>query len=276
MSDIPGGRDARNPYAGLTPQQQQLGVALYEADKDLTPQDRQIIANDLRSMTTRANLWTLVDATAAFFIPTAYRSFKMKSQKVPASEFLKQPVIHRKPLSAAIGFAVLLAAFPMELTYRWQNKINSLAAQRPSFPGEVPTESERQLKMWKAMPQYQAALFYGYMSKTARDQSHVFQDPRQFHGDSMFQDLKDGKDGKSWDVEGSDAGSTLGAVQDSGLPHWDHIREENGFRPVTGLQSDKTGFQSDSEFQGTKEFLAVPESDPPVKRSAWDAVRSGK
>ncbi|EDK37586.2 hypothetical protein PGUG_01684 [Meyerozyma guilliermondii ATCC 6260] len=196
----------------LTPKQFDASVKFYEADHQLSHEDRQVIAEDLQNVVFSTAFYGYGAGVSSFMIPTAYYTLTQgnsatvrRSAPVPRG-FFKKPF-----LSFLIGVTAMMVTNQQVCKYKFNRKIQE----------EDQTSSHR-AAVWKSMDYHQASLFYLYYRKTAENPDFIVQDPRKVDSQSLHKvHYEPSKD--------EHFTSTLGMKNDEGLSHWDQIRLANGF-----------------------------------------------
>lgn len=273
MSDVPNdGNNAsevsttreNNPLLKhLSPRQFNASVKFYEADQQLKPEDRTVIADDLQSVLYKSAIIGYGSAVFNFFIPTIFERLKSKERLPP---FFKRPKIEWPFFSLVLGLSALIFTNDQVANYEFNQKINALLQDY-----QENSSKQRQANVWKAMEYHQASLFFLYYRKTAEDPSFIISDPRKFTEKQMHQvhyNPPNNNAGPSSrpGISNSDYTSSLGS-------HWDHIRLANGFGPlksapkVTDVTSD-----SPSTFEPNNEEGNSVSSENKYK-SMWDRIR---
>lgn len=248
----------------LTPKQFEASIKFYEADKQLSQEDRGEVAEDLQTIMYKTAFVGYGSAMGNFFIPTiAHRFQKPVTTSVPKPAV--KPLIYKPFLSFLIGLTALLITNQQVAKYQFSNKIESLEAE---------TTKTKQLATWKAMDYHQASLFYLYYRKTAENPSYIVKDPRTYTDKSLHEvhynpPSKDHHFTKALGIGQNDASDN------SMLSHWDQIRIANGFTPSQdSANSDGNTDLSDYPVDLTIISSEKPEQDKPS--TAWDAIRQSR
>lgn len=243
----------------LTPSQFNASVHFYEADLKLTPEDRNEIANDLKSVMLYSTILGYSSGIGVLLLPTIYS----KVQKIPRPVISRPgmppftPRIYKPFLSFMMGLSALLVVNQQVAKYKFQQKINETSANY---------SKENQLQTWKAMDYHQSGMFYLYYMKTSQDPSFIIPDPRtvtkaKLHEVQYHPPKKTKKHGED-DYYPND---TLDHTTQS---HWDKIRSQNGFTKPEVNDSSILDVDIDGLNDDDKKVLEKP-------RSAWDNVRKG-
>lgn len=240
----------------LTPSQFNASVHFYEADLQLTPEDRNEIANGLKSVMLYSTIIGYTSGIAVLLLPTAYS----KIQKIPPKVINRPgmppftPRIYKPFLSFMLGLSTLLFVNQKTAKYQFQQKINETSAN---------ASKENQLRTWKAMDYHQSGMFYLYYMKTSQDPSFIIPDPRtvtkaklhevQYHPPQHVK------------KHGDDEYYPNDIVAQS-QSHWDKIRSQNGFTKPSAQEPSIL----DVDLDGLNDEKV--EEKP---KSAWDSIRKG-
>lgn len=196
----------------LSPEQFDAAVRFYEADQEITPSDRDVIANDLRGVLSTTSFWSYGMATLGFLTPTMY--YKLWGPKLPdawittpqGTKRVPNPMnslIRRPFLGFFIGLGTLMLT--LQVVGKWQyNK----KAQTITNPNER--------RVWDAMDYRQAGMFYIYFRKTAVDASYQVRDPRSFTRENIYEGFTRRGD------------AFANALHPQEVSQWDLIRANNG------------------------------------------------
>lgn len=193
MSDRDSVRQAslnENPLkAKLSPQQFDAACRFYDADQELTPKDRDDIADQLKPVLKKTSFISYGLATVGFFTPTIYYHFwgpKYPPTIVPTNDggFKKVPnplnsMIRRPFLGFFIGLATLLVLAQVVGKYTFNNKRESITD---------PVER----RVWDSMDYRQAGMFYMYYKRTAVDALYQVRDPRGFTRENVHEGITKG------------------------------------------------------------------------------------
>lgn len=256
----------------LSPSQFQASVKFYEADHNLTLDDRREIANDLQVMVPKIGIASNISAISGFFGLTIYdrlknrnptQLLKVEPNPLMARRFVKQPFV-----SFCIGLICMVIGGEVTARYQFNSKMDQLQ----SIP-----DKQRQLEVWKTLDHHQASLFFMYYKKSSEDPSYILKDPRTFterelhevHYSKPMPKSKNGVFGREDDRMVIDPDS-------KNLTHWEQIRRANGFAPpapspTSGNQGTSTDILDSGV--GSNE---TPTDDTPSPKSAWERVREAK
>lgn len=243
-------------------------VKFYQADHELTHQDRQIMASDLEKVRNTSVMWGMLDASLAFFVPTMYRRYVNSKVTKQAESLVKIPVrrfIHRPMLSVVIGTAVYFTSILYNANKQINSQVDKLTTSVSAGESEAESSSlKRMLNVWQTMLPSQVTFYYLYYWKSSQDPSFILKDPvkmtqnphevhfippaqhkRQFGGFSSEPELE------------------------KTLPHWEQIRKENGF--VETQQNEELP----EEEIGNITETPLPEDTTDKPKSAWERLRKG-
>lgn len=249
----------------VTRAQLQPFVKFYEADHNLTTEDRKVMATELNWISNSSQIWGMLDASLAFFAPTFYRRFMNSKTSKVAENVRNMPVrrfIHRPFLSTMIG----TATFFVSVIYHNKNLLDYTVTlldkeiASNEFNQDQREAKKRQLGVWKTMVPTQMTFYYLYYWKTSNDPSLVLKDPRTMmenpHEVHYIPPPQ----------------QNHGQHHENEAPQWAKIRAANGFLSSEDEKKDESEDEGllDGMLEDPKE-----EVDSEPKRSAWDRVRRG-
>lgn len=255
MTDNPTNNSNRNPLLEkLTPTQFQHTVQFYEADQQLTPEDRIAISDDLMHRVRVATFGGVGTSTLMVLAPTMYARIKGIPPFDSATPLIRRPRMYKPFWSFMLSLGTMLLVNQQLCKYEFTKQIRDLEDKGAS--------KEKQLAAWKAMDYHQAGLFFLYFKKTAEDPTYKLKDPRKVTMESLHE------------VRYHPSKDSHGPPDHT---KWEKIRKENGFvDPLQNNTSDDDNKTNDqNEF--TKGFDDNQENDEPSKpKSVWESIRSGK
>lgn len=254
----------------VTRGQLQPFVKFYEADHNLTTEDRKTMAADLNWISTSSQIWGTLDASLAFFAPTFYRRYMNTKTSKVAESFRNMPVrrfIHRPFLSTMLG----TATFFVSVIYHNKNLLDyTVSMLDKEIAGTELTEDQkeakrRQLGVWKTMVPTQMTFYYVYYWKTSKDPAQVLKDPRTMTENPHEVHYIPPNEHSHGEIHRE-------------APQWAKIRAANGF-----LEADEVKKGESEEGLGDGGVEPIGESidveEPKVvekPKSAWDRVRGRK
>lgn len=272
-----------NPDGSLTimgqkipPKYVQSLLAFYEADHQLTPNERKILAEELSGARMLLVFSGMLTSAVALFAPSMWKHFKLQAElKVSGATLPKRPVFHRPFMSGLFATgAYFLTLYYTSKVVR-DGKIEDLTrAQSDGLLGEETRESKkRQLDVWKALSPERLPLFAYYYQDTVIHPANIMVDPRQLahkkpHEPSYIPPANGVK------PESEQAASSS----------WSHVRQENGFfdakkedpketegSSVQDLSTSKHDTSSDSFYKDNSS--SQDQETKPM--SAWERIRKG-
>lgn len=260
----------------LSSAQFQASVQFYEADRQLTLDDRVQLAEDMRIITPKIGGASFLLGLAGFFSWTVYRRFGGAAgagagagAAGPRSTFPRPfgpRFIHRPFRSFMTALVCMVIGNQVAGRYQFNKQMTKL---------ESDPYKQRQLNVWKHIDRRQLPLFSLYYIKSSQDPSYILQDPRTYTEKQMHQvHYRQPYQGKGVFRKDDDRK----VDEDGKMTHWEQIRVSNGFGPKpedNRVQSSESQSESPSEGQSGESS----ESDSPAGTSgssAWDRVRRGK
>lgn len=257
-------------------------VKFYNADHNLSADDRKVMATELNWISNSSQLWGMFDASLAFFAPTFYRRYTTAKATNVVESWRNLPVrrfIHRPFLSTMIG----TLTYFVSVVYHSKTSLDyqvALLEKEITSPQTAPEESEakkRQLQVWKTMVPTQMTFYYLYYWKSSQDPSLILKDPR-----TMTQNPHEVHYLPPPEAAEHPKLPFAHAEPEREAPHWAKIRASNGFAASEQGSSDDEPKEEIPEPEvsagGSYEDVetSLPISDKPEpKRSAWDRVRRG-
>lgn len=254
----------------VTRGQLQPFVEFYEADHNLTTEDRKTMAADLNWISTSSQIWGTLDASLAFFAPTFYRRYMNTKTSKVAESFRNMPVrrfIHRPFLSTMLG----TATFFVSVIYHNKNLLDyTVSMLDKEIAGTELTEDQkeakkRQLGVWKTMVPTQMTFYYVYYWKTSKDPAQVLKDPR-----TMTENPHE--------VHYIPPNEHSHGETQREAPQWAKIRAANGFlEPDEVKKGESEEGLGDGGVEPIGESMDMEEPKQVEKpKSAWERVRGGK
>lgn len=180
----------------LGPEKFAKALEFYDADQELTQEDRVQIRDDLKEVLVGDNLASYGSGLIGFLMPTLYMRFFRKGL-VNGKSFFQKPV-----LSGAIGLANMMVTHRVYSQKLFNEKMNLGLPQR-------------QLNVWKAMEQRLLGVYMFYYAKTAQDPKFKLEDPREYTEENRLKVRFDPEKYRE------------GHPQE--LSTWDRIRLSNGY-----------------------------------------------
>ncbi|CAH6720876.1 hypothetical protein CLIB1444_04S09912 [[Candida] jaroonii] len=150
----------------LSKDQFNASVKFYEADSQLSHENRVSLESHLKGTLLKIGLVSYTVATLGFSGPSIYKRF-----------YLGGPtkLIHRPFLSFLTGVSSLIMGNELAGRYYYQRKSEELKSQTLEYDA------------WNAMERHQLSLFYLYYLKTSQDESYKVKDPRSFRSNDLHQ-----------------------------------------------------------------------------------------
>lgn len=254
----------------LSPSQFQASVKFYEADHQLTMDDRRDIANDLQTVVPKIGIASNLSAITGFFGLTLYDRLKNRNPtqllKVEPNPLLTRRFVKQPFVSFCIGLICMVLGGEVTARYQFSSKINQLL---------MSPEKQRQLNVWNTLDYHQASLFFMYYKKSSEDPSFILKDPRKFTEKELHEVHYSKPVPKSPNgVFGRHDDRVVVDPESKHLTQWEEIRRANGFAPAsTQIVSE----DSDDPFSYSSDAPSDDTSDEPsAPQSAWERVRQGK
>lgn len=271
-------------------------MGFYEADHKLSPEERQVMSKDLTNSGLSTMLWALLDSSIFVTMPLVYRRFKEKKLGAPLPPPARLPTFLKLMFFLAAGLGVYFWSSNYHAKTDQQFRIANLEADCSSGKfSEKETESkQRLLDVWRSLDPSKLSLFTVYYFKTAADPSLALKSPKEMvsldpHA-VLYVPPPKGNEGPLQGV--------FGAVKEHErlAPHWEKIREANGFvapKPETSDSSESSNsvestdslvinssvnpesFQVSEDPKVTDAPLLEVEKELSTKTSAWERLRKG-
>ncbi|CAK9441649.1 uncharacterized protein LODBEIA_P55170 [Lodderomyces beijingensis] len=264
----------------LSPGQFQATVDFYEADRQLTTEDRLKIQKELQSVLVSNNFIGYSAGMVGMLSPTIYYRF-FKRQTSNKVSFIQKPF-----LSFFIGLANMMIVSSIVRQRGFNDKLTS---------GDL---TPRQQEVWRHMDWKNMPGFYYYYLKSAQDPRYKLHDPRTIKIDprtrrpvetdadrsggavqfdpSVYRD----KQFETHQQEEFHRPSFTQGVEDHrNLSHWDQIRLANGFDVTLDQKQPNVAQESarDSFTDGLNEPPVQGQNESPnTSQSSWEKLRSQK
>ncbi|KAI3404169.2 hypothetical protein KGF56_003069 [Candida oxycetoniae] len=292
----------------LSPQQFQESIDFYEADRQLTVEDRLRLTKELQSILVSNNLIGYSAGMVGLLVPTIYYKL-IKKQSPNKLSFIQKPLF-----SFFFGFANMMVVSSIVERRSYYDVLNN------------GTLNDRQLNVWKRMDWQKVPAFFYYYLKSSKDPRFKLRDPRSITVDPItkrpietistipndpitkrpiekFQNSettpqrrvefnpqayreKEFQNDSVGDFK-PDFVNGVGLNDHQQLSHWDQIRLANGFDvtadktsvspPITppsfGLLGNEDNISSEQESSSRQDFV---EQAPQKQQSAWDRIRTSE
>lgn len=261
----------------LLPQQFEAAVNFYDADKDLTVDDRNQIGEDLKQVIMKTAFVGYTSGVLGFFIPGLYNKYfgKPSTSGVPPGALFTAggrplPVspmkrfVHRPFLSFITGLSVMMITNQLTCRYLFNKKREAI------------TDNAKQLKIWQTMDYHQASLFFLYYRKSAENPSFIIKDPRSFTDDEIYyRPPPPSRNQHDHFTNALGIGYTKSPQEKGGeLSHWDQIRVANGFEVSTpSNEPDQSQPKEYGDPRGADEPTGIEQKENAAPTSAWDSIR---
>ncbi|GEQ70190.1 hypothetical protein JCM33374_g3866 [Metschnikowia sp. JCM 33374] len=259
-------------------------MSFYHADHKLSQEERQVMSKDLTNSGLSTMLWALLDSSIVVTTPLIYRRYKEKKLGSPLPTPARLPAFLRSMFFSVAGLGVYFWSSKYHAKTDQDYRIACLQADCASGEfSEQETESkQRLLDVWKTLDSSKLSLFTVYYFKTASDPSLAMKSPKDMVSFDphavMYVPPPQGKDGPLQGV--------FGAVKEHerNAPHWQKIREENGFAPPKS-EVPESPISTDSTAANTDNFVISEDpkitDDPALESekgtsenlSAWERLR---
>lgn len=258
----------------MTSKQFDASVKFYEADHQLTKDDRLDLSKDLQDVVFKSSLIGYLSGIGNFFLPTIADRFQSKKVgNVVKQGRFQFPRIQKPFFSFFLGLATMMFMHQLVSKYQFSKQIERL---------EADSSKSRQAEVWKAMDYHLASLFYLYYRKTAQNPTFTIKDPRSFTQHNAHEVHYDPPSKNTHFTKALGIGDES-MSQNSNLSHWDRIRLANGFYPTESKpESESPEFQSNesepflsSTQEGSSASVDAPSQAPNTKKTAWDRIREG-
>ena len=271
----------------LTPEQFEKCVKFYEADNQLTTEDRLKMRDELQLIIVGHRLVSYGAGMVGFLAPTIYYRFILK--KIPNKiSFVQKPF-----LSFILGLTNMLIYSSISRKKGLENKLQSGAL------------NERQANAWRNMDWFNAPTFYAYYSKTAIDPKFKLKDPRlsgsetdvgsrlgtvnnlpqqlQLQLQSQLQ-LQHGQNGTKAETNqptyvssssNNDPFATNWGLNDNqNLSLWDRIRLEHGFDITRDSLAPSLKSEGNNNAYNTTDSTRINSVNGAINSLAYDRVQS--
>lgn len=277
----------------IPPQQAKSLLNFFEADHQLTLEDRGILADDLVNARSRQLISGMLTSLIALFTPSVIKHYRDQARaKLIGSTSVKRPVFANPSASISIACLVYFATMYFSGKVSMDLKIEQLSHEQVDYLlDEKSRESKtRQLSVWKAISADRLPLFAYYYQDTAVNPDHIMKDPRKMAAEQSY--LPNSSNTR---------GSVIDSVQLQHPSAWSQVRQKNGFSDTSGqfdtlitnqgdgsiieymsAQNENDGYSSAYSSDDSHELLDSPPSflEKPNKEeskplSAWDRVRRG-
>ncbi|EGV65039.1 hypothetical protein PSN45_004914 [Yamadazyma tenuis] len=254
----------------LTPAQFNASVHFYEADQQLTPQDRTEIKKDFERILPRISIASNVASLVGFFSLTVFKRLSNPVQDLTANPNPLKPrsFIHKPFLSFLCGLGGLVLGGEIA----GKQQFNSQIVRLQGIP-----EKERQLGVWKTIERHQSSMFYLYYRRTSEDPSYILKDPREFTATQKHEvHYHPPSPTSSSKVFRKDDDRQVIDPVTKDLTVWERVRVANGYgtNPNNSLETSDTSIDSTAEFDGGEIVTTEDESERTiVPTSAWERIR---
>ncbi|KAI5964121.1 uncharacterized protein KGF55_002063 [Candida pseudojiufengensis] len=224
----------------LSPKQFQASIDFYNADKDLTVQDRIKLKDELQSILVKNNIIGYTGGMVGLLTPTIYYKF-YKKQTVTKSSFIQKPFLS---FFVGLGTMMFVSSLVTRITFNKESNSGNL--------------NQAQLNAWKHMDWQNVPAFYFYYLKSSKDPNFKLKDPRTIKIDPKLkkpveskadeeklenynkisfnpnvykqESWKDNTHGTNFENTENYVNNGQGSIEDhEQLSHWDKIRLANGF-----------------------------------------------
>lgn len=260
----------------VTRAQMEPFLKFYDADHQLTTEDRKTMATELKWVSNSAQMWGMFDASLAFFAPTFYRRYTTSKVTKVAESWRNMPVrnfIHKPFLSVFLGTATYFVSIVYHAKTSLDYQVGLLSKEigdREYTPEQVEAK-KRQLSVWKTMVPSQMTFYYLYYWKSSTDPSLVLKNPL-----SMTENPHEVHYVPPAEQEDHQHRTPFGTHQDPEAPHWAKIRAANGFAGASEPEKESSSLFDDVlEDPITAEQIETAPEVPETKKSAWDRIRRG-
>lgn len=285
---------------GRTIKAQHLGplMKFYEADHPLTTDERRELAKDISNGRLVSLLWASIDCLIAFLAPTAYKRFtdRRAGNPPPAGAAgtaatgnatftgntagtlprvpngaVRRPVFHRPVLSTLLAMGVYFTSLYVHGRKHQEWRIGELEKE---YSDGTLSQEERESKhrlaaVWKALSPAQLLLFAEYYAQTARNPAMKLKSPKEVAAEGPhavhYMPPPERSIGEGF------GGFAKTHVDEKPAPHWEKIREVNGFgKPVpNGSSPELANFGTD----GSRVDDLTPPEPELQPTSAWERLR---
>ncbi|EGW31903.1 uncharacterized protein SPAPADRAFT_61006 [Spathaspora passalidarum NRRL Y-27907] len=233
-----------NPlFDKLNPQQIQASIKFYEADHELTHEERLKITQDLQYMVGKSNIVTLGATIAGSLSPTVYYRY-IKKQVPAGARFIVYP-----GLSFFLGLGNLFLVNNMYGRYQFNQKQNEV-------------HDPKLQRVWDSMDYRTLAIFYIYYLRSSADPNAIMKDPRSITREDIY--------GVKVDPNMAEKVNQPKDTYSEYATRWNEIRQEE-VKHEQELPEIKK-YDNDDIFDFDKPRTET--SDQEDHQSAWDKIRS--
>lgn len=280
----------------IPPQQAKSLLRFYEADSQLTLEDRGALADDLVSARSRQLISGLLASLLALFTPSMIKHFRDQGgAKSTGQAAPKRPVFARPGLSISIACLTYFMTMFYSGKVSMDLKIEQLSREQANYllEEDIRQSKVRQYNVWKSLSADRLPLFAYYYQDTAVNPDHIMKDPRKLAADHP-------NAGSYQPNSTSSRGSAI--VTEEHPSTWSHIRQQNGFNDTprqfdelvtnqhgdpnyddVGSKRDNEDYSSFFSLNDTLEvvgekptFSGILDKEDSKPLSAWERVRRGK
>lgn len=245
-------------------------MRFYNADKELTPEDRVVLAEDLGLARNITLMWTLLDTSMAFLAPTLYQRYRERGNPPVLPPGVRRPPFYKPFLSSIIATGIYFVSYYYHGMNHKAYRIAELSIQSgdSALTEQQRDSKKRMLNVWEAIEPTKFTLFAFYYYETAANPAMILQNPMSFvssdpHHVNYFPPPEGGKigffGGKEHKEETGEA--------------WEKLREANGFTTPAHQQKLEGNLLTipDPQDEHPKDDLSVEKETK--KESAWEKLR---
>ncbi|OBA20047.1 hypothetical protein METBIDRAFT_13071 [Metschnikowia bicuspidata var. bicuspidata NRRL YB-4993] len=253
-------------------------MGFYEADHKLNTEERHIMLKDLTSSGVTTMIWALIDSSIVVTTPFIYRRYQEKKLGGPLPVLPRSTAFLKLIFFLVAGISVYFWSSKYHAKNDQQYRVANLEADCSSgkFSEQEIESKQRLLNVWKSLDPRNLSLFTVYYYKSASDPSLVMKSPKDMVSFDPHAVTYLPPPQKNGQLQG-----VLGAVKEheKQAPHWQKIREVNGFVSPTDDGSDSSASIDDSQVLDDARAAEDPAfeqwKEPAAKTSAWDRLRKG-
>lgn len=249
----------------------------YEADHRLSTAERQVMSKDLTNSGLSTMLWALLDSSIVVTMPLVYRRYQEKKLGGSLPAPARLPAFFKLIFFLVAGLGVYFWSSKYHAKTDQQYRIASLETDCTSgkFSEQEVETKQKLLDVWKSLDSSKLSLFTVYYFKTAADPSLAMKSPKDMVSFDPHAVMYVPPSGEQLEH----SSRVFGAVKEHErqAPHWDKIREVNGFIPTKSKDANAAASTDDirlSEEPRLVDGTAIElDNGPDRKSSAWDRLR---
>lgn len=280
----------------IPPQQVKSLLRFYEADHQLTPEDRGILADDLVAARSRQLISGMLTSLIALFTPSMMKHFRDQARaKATGATAPTRPVFARPGLSISVACLTYFITMLYSGKVSMDLKIELLGREKADYLLEehARLSKVRQFNVWKSLSADRLPLFAYYYQDTAVNPDHIMKDPRKLAAEHP-----------NAGTYQPNSSTTQEFVIDSEkhTSAWSQIRQQNGIidtprqldklsrgsqeGSIDDYMSPQKNYEDYSTFYSSNEsreylgevpsYLDKENKEDAKSLSAWDRVRRGK